>query len=96
VRGTRVTYAEFERRSNQLAAVLNAHGVRAGDRVLLLVENGVEWPLLCLAVMKLGALVVPVSTRLTRTRSRFCRRCATARGRRYRRFARRGRASRGR
>jgi long-chain acyl-CoA synthetase len=63
--GTRVTYAEFERRSNQLAAVLNAHGVRAGDRVLLLVENGVEWPLLCLAVMKLGALVVPVSTRLT-------------------------------
>jgi long-chain acyl-CoA synthetase len=62
---TRVTYAEFDRRTNQLAAVLHAHGVRSGDRVLLLVENGVAWPLLCLAVMKLGALVVPVSTRLT-------------------------------
>jgi acyl-CoA synthetase (AMP-forming)/AMP-acid ligase II len=33
--------------------------------VILLVANGVEWPLLCLAVMKLGALVIPVSTRLT-------------------------------
>jgi long-chain acyl-CoA synthetase len=63
--GTRVTYAEFERRTNQLAAVLNERGVRAGDRVLLFVANGVAWPLLCLAVMKLGALVVPVSTRLT-------------------------------
>jgi long-chain acyl-CoA synthetase len=63
--GTRVTYAEFDRRTNALAAVLNERGVRAGDRVLLFVTNGVVWPLLCLAVMKLGALVVPVSTRLT-------------------------------
>lgn len=64
-RGTRVTFAEFDRRTDQLAAVLNERGVRAGDRVLLFVANGVAWPLLCLAVMKLGALVVPVSTRLT-------------------------------
>ena len=63
--GTRITYAEFDRRTNQLAAVLHERGVRAGDRVLLFVTNGVAWPLLCLAVMKLGALVVPVSTRLT-------------------------------
>ena len=61
--GTRVTFAAFDRRSNQLAAVLHERGVRAGDRVLLFVANGVAWPLLCLAVMKLGALVVPVSTR---------------------------------
>jgi long-chain acyl-CoA synthetase len=61
----RVTYAEFERRSNQLAAVLHERGVRAGDRVLMLVENGLAWPLASVAVMKLGALVVPVSTRLT-------------------------------
>ena len=63
--GTRITYAQFERRTNQFAAVLHERGVRAGDRVLLLQQNGVEWPLACLGVMKLGALVVPVSTRLT-------------------------------
>jgi long-chain acyl-CoA synthetase len=63
--GRIVTYAEWERRSNQLAAVLHERGVRSGDRVILLVTNGVAWPLLCLAVMKLGALVIPVSTRLT-------------------------------
>jgi acyl-CoA synthetase (AMP-forming)/AMP-acid ligase II len=63
--GDRVTYAEFDRRSNQLAAALIARGLKTGDRVMLLVGNGVAWPLLCLAVMKAGALVVPVSTRLT-------------------------------
>ncbi len=62
---TRISYAEFDRRTNRIAAVLSAKGVRAGDRVLLFVANGVAWPLLCLGVMKLGALVVPVSTRLT-------------------------------
>ena len=63
--GRVVSYAEFDRRSNQLAAVLHERGVRRGDRVMLLVANGVAWPLLCLAAMKLGALVIPVSTRLT-------------------------------
>ena len=63
--GSVVSYAEWDRRSNQFAAVLRARGVRAGDRVILLVTNGVEWPLMCLAVMKLGGLVIPVSTRLT-------------------------------
>ena len=63
--GTTVTYAQWDERSNQLAAVLRARGVRSGDRVILLVTNGIAWPLLCLAVMKLGGLVIPVSTRLT-------------------------------
>ena len=63
--GTRITYGEFDRRTNQLAAVLHDRGVRAGDRVILRLSNGLAWPLLCLATMKLGALVVPVSTRLT-------------------------------
>jgi long-chain acyl-CoA synthetase len=63
--GVRITYAEFEGRTNRLATALYERGVRPGDRVVLLVSNGLAWPLLCLAVMKAGALVVPVSTRLT-------------------------------
>lgn len=63
--GTTVSYGEWDRRSNQLAAVLRDRGVRAGDRIILLITNGVSWPLMCVAVMKLGALVIPVSTRLT-------------------------------
>jgi len=61
----RFTYAEVERRTNQIAAVLRARGVGVGDRVVLLLHNGIPWPMACIAVMKLGALVVPVSTRLT-------------------------------
>jgi long-chain acyl-CoA synthetase len=61
----RFTYAQVERRTSQIAAVLRERGVRVGDRVVLLVHNGIPWPMACIAVMKLGALVVPVSTRLT-------------------------------
>ena len=61
----RFTYAQVERRTNQIAAVLRDRGVRAGDRIVLLLHNGIPWPMACIAVMKLGALVVPVSTRLT-------------------------------
>jgi acyl-CoA synthetase (AMP-forming)/AMP-acid ligase II len=61
----RITYAQFERRTNRLARALAAAGVVAGDRVALPLNNGVAWPELCIAAMKLGALVVPVSTRLT-------------------------------
>jgi acyl-CoA synthetase (AMP-forming)/AMP-acid ligase II len=61
----RISYAELERRTNRLARVLAADGVGAGDRVALVLHNGLAWPELCLATLKLGALVVPVSTRLT-------------------------------
>jgi acyl-CoA synthetase (AMP-forming)/AMP-acid ligase II len=61
----RFPYAQVERRTNQIAAVLRDRGVRAGDRVVLLLHNGIPWPMACIATMKLGALVVPVSTRLT-------------------------------
>ncbi len=61
----RITYAQYESRTNQLARALAAAGVGLGDRVALLVPNGIAWPELCIATMKLGALVIPVSTRLT-------------------------------
>jgi long-chain acyl-CoA synthetase len=61
----RITYGELERRTNRIANALRARGTKAGDRVALLLGNGIGWPELCLGAIKCGALVVPVSTRLT-------------------------------
>ena len=61
----RVTYGEFHRRSNRLAHALARLGVRRGDRVAVLATNRVEYPILYFAVLKLGAIVVPVNARFT-------------------------------
>lgn len=61
----RLTYAELERRTNRLADALRARGLGGGDRVALFLDNGIPWVEACLAAVKCGALVVPVSTRLT-------------------------------
>src|SRR5581483_8840005 len=51
-------------RSDQVAAHLAAHGVDRGDRVLLMLNNQVELWESMLAVMKLGAVILPTTTAL--------------------------------
>jgi len=60
-----VSYRELEQRTNQIANALAARGLQAGDRVGLLLANGIPWVELALGTIKCGALVVPISTRLT-------------------------------
>jgi acyl-CoA synthetase (AMP-forming)/AMP-acid ligase II len=61
----RVTYAAFHARSNQLARALARLGIGRGDRVAVMATNRVEYPIIYFAVLKLGAIVVPVSARYT-------------------------------
>jgi acetyl-CoA synthetase len=59
------TFAELADRSNRVANWLRSHGVRRGDRIILMLGNQVElWETL-LAAMKLGAVVIPATTLLT-------------------------------
>nr|WP_087086249.1 AMP-binding protein [Caballeronia cordobensis] len=55
-----LTYAELEQRVRDFAAGLSSHGVKEGDRIGLLMENGVEATISLLAIVHLGALVVPL------------------------------------
>jgi long-chain acyl-CoA synthetase len=48
--------AELDRRAAVLAACLLERGVRVGDRVGILGQNRVEWVILELAILKLGAV----------------------------------------
>ncbi|BAO91913.1 AMP-binding protein [Caballeronia cordobensis] len=55
-----LTYADLEQRVRDFAAGLASHGVKEGDRIGLLMENGVEATISLLAIVHLGALVVPL------------------------------------
>ena len=59
-----LTYAELDERSRRLAQGLLASGIGKGDRVALVMPNGVDWAALAFAVMRIGAVLVPLSTLL--------------------------------
>jgi acetyl-CoA synthetase len=61
----RLTFTQMRARSNQVANWLRDHGVRRGDRVLLLLGNVRPLWEATLACMKLGAVVIPATTMLT-------------------------------
>ena len=56
----RLSWAELPTRVGELAAGLAALGVQRGDRVGLVMDNGVEATLSVLAIASLGAVVVPL------------------------------------
>ena len=60
----RVTFAEFDRRTSQLAQALSESGVRRGDRVGALMVNSVAFLEAMFAAAKLGAIFVPMNFRL--------------------------------
>ena len=59
----RLTFKEFDRTVNRIAAGLSNQGVKRGDHVALLLGVQLEFPLSFFALMKLGAMVVPLNTR---------------------------------
>jgi fatty-acyl-CoA synthase len=61
----RITYTEFDRRTDQLARALRELGVRQGDRVAALLVNGAAFLETMFAAAKLGAVFVPINFRLT-------------------------------
>jgi fatty-acyl-CoA synthase len=60
----RLTYEELDRASLQAALDLRDAGVEPGDRVALLVANGLEYPVYDLAVLRAGAVKIPLNDML--------------------------------
>ena len=56
-----------------MAGALAARGVRSGDRVAMLLHNGLEFPETLLACLRLGAIAVPINFRLTRAEIDYIR-----------------------
>lgn len=57
-----VSYEEMVRRSDVVAVWLREHGVKKGDPVILMLGNQIELWDTMLAVMKLGAIIMPTTT----------------------------------
>jgi benzoate-CoA ligase family protein len=59
-----VTYAELQRLTDRAAHALRALGVEPEQRVALLLPDGPAWAATFFAALKLGAVAVPLNTRL--------------------------------
>jgi long-chain acyl-CoA synthetase len=59
----RMTFSEFDQVLNRIAAGLHRIGVKQGERVALLLGIDIDFPSALFAVMKLGAIGVPLNTR---------------------------------
>ena len=64
--GQRLSYADVAARTRRLAAGLAERGVGPGDRVGVMLGNTPEMPLTWLALMRLGAAMVPLNPRYRR------------------------------
>ncbi len=58
----RTSYADIDACSARLASALARDGVRAGDRVLVILPTCTEFIIACFAVWRLGAILVPEFT----------------------------------
>src|SRR5215510_15377808 len=57
----RITYRDLDELVNRTAAYLQSLGVQPGDRVALQLSKGLEFILLHLATVRLGAITLPLN-----------------------------------
>ncbi len=58
------TYAELDAARIEAARALIAMGIRPGDRVAIWAQNNAEWVIAGLAIHSVGAVLVPINTRM--------------------------------
>src|SRR6201993_5494773 len=61
---SRLSYHELDTTTKDLAAALIEAGIVKGARVGLIMPNGVRWVQIAIAVTRIGAVLVPLSTLL--------------------------------
>ena len=64
--GARLTWAEWHGAAAALARAMLDRGLRPGDRVGLLAESRIEWPVVQMAVAMAGCVLVPLNTHYRR------------------------------
>lgn len=62
---TAVTYAQLDSATANLAGHLQDAGIGAGDSVAIFLPNSVEWVESCFAIVRAGAVAVPISVDAT-------------------------------
>ncbi len=63
--GAALTYREMDHRSAQFATVLRKHSVTPGERVVVQIDKSIDNVAIYLAVLRVGAIYVPLNTSYT-------------------------------
>jgi fatty-acyl-CoA synthase len=75
----RVTFREFNEETDRLAAALKKSGLKRGEPCGLLLPNGIPYLRLMFAILKVGAVLVPLNTRYRSSELNFMLRFSDAR-----------------
>ena len=59
--GAAVTYRRLDTATTVLAGHLQDRGLEVGDSAAILVPNGVDWVIACVAIVRAGGVAVPIS-----------------------------------
>lgn len=62
---TRVTFRQLDEDSNRIATALRRSGIAVGDRVAMCLPNCCEFIMIFFAIVKSGALAMPINVRLS-------------------------------
>ncbi len=67
-----ITWSIFNEKANRAAHYLMERGVRKGDKVGILMMNGLEWLPIYFGILKTGALAVPLNFRYAPDEIQYC------------------------
>ncbi|MDO4277062.1 MAG: class I adenylate-forming enzyme family protein [Eubacteriales bacterium] len=67
-----ITWSVFNEKANRFANLLLERGVKKGDKVAILLMNGLEWLPIYFGILKTGALAVPLNFRYSAEEIRYC------------------------
>lgn len=59
------TFRDFSEKSNQVANMMLAHGVKKGDMVMAVLKRHYQFWFLSYGLMKIGAIIIPATNQLT-------------------------------
>ena len=67
-----ITWSVFNEKANRFANLLLQRGIKKGDKVAILMMNGLEWLPIYFGVLKTGALAVPLNFRYSAEEIEYC------------------------
>ena len=67
-----ISWGVFDEKANRCANLLLSRGIKKGDKVAILMMNGLEWLPVYFGILKTGALAVPLNFRYTAEEIRYC------------------------
>ena len=67
-----ITWKQFDDKANKFANLLLSRGVKKGQKISILLMNGIEWLPIYFGILKAGALAVPLNYRYASDEIKYC------------------------